>query len=214
MFNLPKTTKVDSIIAKNTFDPYTNTKQRRLFTEVIDRIQWTNELSVNTINLEGRNIQELQIFEIQLKERKNVAELLAIIDKAISYHIIFLLKYGGEVMISTSKKHPHPANGNNAVIDWTFNSEWMREVPYTLNLKQDIDFIYTDFCRQLSDLSESKVQSLDELIRQKEKIVTLEKEIEKLKTKVKNCKQFNIKVELNLKLQGKLKELEFILLNK
>lgn len=207
MFNLPKATQVDQIIAKKVFDPYTNTKQKRLFVDVVDKIQWTNKLSVNTINLEGRDIQELQIFEIQLKEKKNIAELLAIIDKAIPYHIIFLLKYGGEVMISTSKKHPHPANENNAVIDWTFDSEWMSEVPYTLNLKQDIDFIYTDFCKQLSDVAESKVQSLEELIRRKEKIVTLEKEIEKLKTKVKNCKQFNIKVELNLKLQGKLKEL-------
>ncbi len=210
MFNLPKATQVDQIIAKKVVDSYTNTKQKRLFVDVVDKIQWTNKLSVNTINLEGRDIQELQIFEIQLKEKKNIAELLAIIDKAISYHIIFLLKYGGEVMISTSKKHTHPANENNAVIDWTFNSEWMREVPYTLNLKQDIDFVYTDFCKQLSDVAESKVKSLDELIRQKEKIVTLEKEIKKLKTKVKNCKQFNIKVELNLKLQGKLKELRDI----
>jgi hypothetical protein len=178
---------------------------------ILIRIQWTHKLSVNTINLEGVDIKELQIFEVQLRERKNISELLAIIDKAIPYHIIFLLKYGGEVMVSTSKKHAHPSNENNAVIDWTFNSEWMREVPYSLNLKQDIDFIYTDFCKQLSDVAESKLQSLDELIRQKEKIVTLEKEIEKLRTKVKNCKQFNIKVELNLKLQGKLKELEFSL---
>jgi hypothetical protein len=211
MFNLPKATQVDQIIAKKVFDSYTNTKQKRLFIDLVDKIQWTHKLSVNTINLEGVDIKELQIFEVQLRERKNISELLAIIDKAIPYHIIFLLKYGGEVMVSTSKKHAHPSNENNAVIDWTFNSEWMREVPYSLNLKQDIDFIYTDFCKQLSDVAESKLQSLDELIRQKEKIVTLEKEIEKLRTKVKNCKQFNIKVELNLKLQGKLKELEFSL---
>ena len=210
MFDLPKATQVDQIIAKKVFDSYTNTKQKRLFIDLVDKIQWTHKLSVNTINLEGVDIKELQIFEVQLREKKNIAELLAIIDKAIPYHIIFLLKYGEEVMISTSKKHPHPANENNAVIDWTFNSEWMREVPYTLNLKQDIDFIYTDFCKQLSDVAESKVQSLDELIRQKEKIVTLEKEIEKLRTKVKNCKQFNVKVELNLKLQEKIKELSKI----
>jgi rRNA maturation endonuclease Nob1 len=80
-------------------------------------------------------------------------------------------------------------------------------MPYTLRLKQDIDFIYTDFCRQLSDVGESKAQSLEELIQQKEKIVAIEKEIEKLRSKIKNCKQFNVKVELNLKLQGKLREL-------
>lgn len=211
MFNLPRTTIVDRIIAKNAFDSCTNTKQKRMFIDLVDKIQWTHKLSVNTINLEGVDIKELQIFEVQLRERKIITELLAIIDKAIPYHIIFLLKYGGEVMVITSKKHAHPSNENNAVIDWTFNSEWMREMPYSLNLKQDIDFIYTDFCKQLSDVAASKEQSLDELIRQKEKIVTLEKEIEKLRTKVKNCKQFNIKVELNLKLQGKIKELEFIL---
>jgi hypothetical protein len=211
MFDLPKTTIVDRVIAKSAFDSYTNTKQKRLFIDLVDKIQWTNKLSVNTINLEGLDIKELQIFEVQLREKKNIAELLAIIDKAIPYHIIFLLKYGGEVMVSTSKKHAHPSNENNAVIDWTFNSEWMTEVPYTLNLKQDINFIYTDFCKQLSDVAESKVQSLNELIQRKEKIVTLQKQIEQLKAKVKNCKQFNIKVELNLKLQGKIKELEFIL---
>jgi hypothetical protein len=42
---------------------------------------------------------------------------------------------------------------------------------------------------------------IQELIEYKRRILTLEKEIVKLKTAITGCKQFNQKVELNIKLQ-------------
>jgi len=42
---------------------------------------------------------------------------------------------------------------------------------------------------------------MQELIEYKRRILTFEKEIEKIKYGIANCKQFNQKVELNLKLK-------------
>ena len=47
-FNLPKQTQVNKSIPKNAFDSYINSKQKKLFVDIIERIRWTNKLSVET----------------------------------------------------------------------------------------------------------------------------------------------------------------------
>lgn len=197
MFNLPKHTQVNRVVPKNSFDAFTNTKQKRLFSTVIERIRWTNKLSKETINLSGDDVKEIQIFVVELHKKEMVEPLLDIIDRAIPYHIIFILLYEDELMISTSKKHQHPANENQAVIDWTFRSEWFTDNSYSLNLKQSLDDTFSDFCLQLSG---KKKMSIDELIEYEAKLKELEKQKTKLEAAIRTAKQFNKKVELNIKL--------------
>ena len=119
-FNLPISTNVNRFIPKNAFDAFTSAKQKKKFTDVIDKITWLNKLSKETINLTGKEVLELQIFEIKLKEECYPKDLLDIIDKSIPYQIIFVLSYHDIILISTSKKHNHPLNQDNAVVDWSF----------------------------------------------------------------------------------------------
>jgi Domain of unknown function (DUF4391) len=56
--------------------------------DLIERIKWSNKLSRETINLEGKEIQEIQIFEIELRKQDDITGLLQVVDKAISYPII------------------------------------------------------------------------------------------------------------------------------
>lgn len=207
MFGLPKSTVVKKVIPKNAFDAYTNTRQKQLFSEKILRIIWSNKLSQDTINLTGKDVNEIQIFEIELKEKINIKDLLVIIDKAIPYHIIFKVKFGDEYYLSTSAKHIHPTNDDIAVIDYTFSSEWMNEYEelFFIELKNNLDWIYKDFCFQFVNSNEAK--NLQELIHQEKKLDQIKKEIEKIKFEISRCKQFNKKVELNIS----LKKLENIL---
>ena len=92
-FNLPKQTQVNKSIPKKTFDSYINSKQKKLFIDIIDKIKWTNKLSTETINLEGKEISEIQVFEIILRRKEDIEKLLEIIDKSIPYHIIFVLTF-------------------------------------------------------------------------------------------------------------------------
>lgn len=201
MFNLPKSTVVKKVIPKNTFDIYTNTKQKKAFADKIVRITWSNKLSQDTINLTGKDVAEIQFFEIELKEKVNIKDLLIIIDKAIPYHIIFKVKFGDEYYLSTSPKHIHPTNDDIAVIDYTFSSEWMNECEelFFIELKNNLGWIYKDFCFQFVNSNEAK--NLRELIHQEKKLDQIKKEIEKIKFEISRCKQFNKKVELNISLK-------------
>lgn len=212
-FNLPPRTKVARVVPKNAFDDYTNSKQKKLFSDLILRLTWMNKLSSETINLESKEIPELQIFKVELKEKIKVPKILEIVDKAISYHIVFWIEYQNWAYLSTASKHPHPTNDNIAIIDWTFTSDWFRipENKFQLNLKGTIDSIFKDLCVQLTGKKELKKESLDEILRKEQEIDRLQKEINKLKSAIPRSKQFNKKVELNLNLKNAEKKLRVLL---
>lgn len=209
MFNLPKSSLVKKVIPKNAFDSYTNTKQKKMFSERILRITWSNKLSFDTINIPGKDVKEIQLFEIELKEKFDIKELLLIIDKAIPYHIIFIIKNLDEYYISTSAKHIHPTNEDNAVIDYTFKSCWLSLInqPYTIELKNNLDLVFQNFCEQLKSIK-SNFSSIKELIEKEKRMDSMVKEIEQIKSEIKRCNQFNKKVELNIRLNEMTKLLE------
>jgi len=213
LFKLPHTAKVNRVIPKNAFDSYTTAKQKKQFTDLIARITWTHKLSKDTVNLEGKDIKEIQVFRIELKAKEEIQTVLDIIDKSIPYNIVFVIEFDGRIYISTSTKHPHPINEDNSVIDWTFKTGWFppSENKYTLQLKKSIDAVYHDFCIQLSGKSSMATKPLQDLIAYKKKVDALEKEIAKLKSGMASSKQFNNKVELNLKLKATEDELQSLL---
>ena len=203
IFNLPPTTRVNRVIPKNAFDIYTNTKQKKLFTDLITRITWTHKLSTQTVNLQAKEIQEIQIFQVELKTMMDIQPVLAIIDKAIPYTIIFIVEYDDSAYISTSTKHPHLINEDNSVIDWTFKTNWFpkTENKYTLSLQKSLDSVHHDLCVQISGQPSMSNKPINELIEFKRTILTLEKEIVKLRSGITSGKQFNQKVDLNIKLK-------------
>lgn len=186
LFVLPHIARVNRVVPKNAFDTYTNTKQKRLFIDRILRITWLYKLASDTVNLPCSDISEIQIFKIELKEKEDVSSVLDIVDKAIPYHIIFIVEYGGQVYLSTSTKHPHPLNDSTSVIDWTFKTNWFapEENGYSLLLKKSIDAVYHDFCVQLSGKRELSNSQLKDLVEYSQKVDVLRKEIEKLKSTI------------------------------
>lgn len=212
-FNLPSRTKVGRVIPKNAFDEYTNTKQKKLFTDCIQRIIWTHKFSADTVNLDNKDIQEIQVFKVELKQKSDIHKILEIIDKSIPYHIVFWVEYNQEAYISTASKHPHPTNDNIAVIDWTFTSDWFIKTDntYAFNLKGSLDAVFKDLCVQLTGTPELSKQSLDSILKNQLEVDRLKKEIRKLKSAISKSKQFNEKVNLNLKLKKTEKELEVLI---
>ncbi|MFT4073193.1 MAG: DUF4391 domain-containing protein [Dysgonamonadaceae bacterium] len=201
-FNLPQNTIVQRVVSKNSFDLYANSQQKEAFTRDIAKIIWSNKLSGETINLSGKEISEIQIFTVELKEKKDIATLLNVIDKAIPYHIIFIVGFENSVYISTSSKHSSPLDDTKSVIDWTFKSDWHNksEKLYAFELKGDIDHVFHEFCQQLSLKPNRKTKDIADLVQYNSQISKLSKEIEQTKRSIASCQLFNKKVELNLKL--------------
>ena len=212
IFNLPINTKVNRVVPKNTFDSYTNTKQKKLFVDKVSRITWSHKLSKKTTNLKANEVSEIQVFKIELKVFEEISQILEIIDRAIPYPIIFIIQYKDQVYFATSSKHPHPTNQDNTIIDWLFKSKWVltTKTPYSLNLKISLDHVHKDFILQLSGKEEDNSRSIKEIVEYHQQKHALEKEIEKLNLQIKRSKQYKKKVELNLQLRDKEKELKNI----
>ncbi len=211
-FNLPARTKVRRVVPKNAFDEYTNTKQKKLFTDCIQRITWIHKLSSETVNLEAKNIKEIQVFKVELKQKSDILKILEIINKSIPYHIVFWVEHNQEAYISTASKHPHPTNLDLAVIDWTFTTDWFNkfENKYAFNLKGSLDAVFKDLCVQLTGKPALAKKSLVSILENQKKIDRLKKEISKLKSAISKSRQFNEKVDLNLKLKTAQQELKAI----
>ena len=211
MFNLPPSTLINKIVPKNAFDQYTNYRQKRLFSDLVSRIVWLHKISFETVNLQGKEVQEIQIFNIELKEKLEIGQIVQIIDRAVPYHIIFVVGFEEERYISVSAKHLHPQNDDKAVIDYTFTSEWFEkdENSYQIVLKGSLDHVFKDFCKQFTSNYLKENKTISEVVDMQKKIDRLMKDIENVKSAKKKKKQFNRKVELNMN----LKNLEETLLN-
>lgn len=203
IYKLPQSTLVNRNIPKNAFDGYANSKQKRDFTNYVAKITWKHKISQETVNLSGDDVKEIQLFEIILKEKQSISSLLDLIDKSIPYHIIFIINFEEEVLIRTAKKHPHPINSDNSVIDWVFSSGWINKhkCDFSLKLKGSIDFSYHDFCSLISD-DKKRFASITELIEFQSQVKELSFLIEKLESQIKKSKQFNRKTELNMELNN------------
>jgi hypothetical protein len=209
-FGLPISTRVQKVIPKNAFDQYTNTHEKKTISGKIQRITWLNKISKDTTNLPFTDIQEIQIFKVELKVKDEIDAILKLIDKAIPYRIIFVIEAENEFYLSTSIKHEHPTRKDVCVIDWTLAIPWHTKSEgnnYPIDLKKSIDAVYESFCLKLRGLTESNT-TVESLVEHEKKTEGLKKEISKLKATIDSAKQFNYKVEQNILLQAKEKELE------
>lgn len=210
IFQLPANTHVNRVIPKNAFDQFTDTKEKKDFVDKIEKIRWLYKIATDTTNLPSGEVVELQVFDISLRKKDEIPGLIKVIDRSIPYPIIFILTFGKELMFTLSKKHPHPTDEDKAVIDWTFTSSWLkrRENLYRLNLKESLDYVFADFCRQLAGKNSDQSRiSIPSLIEREKKIQELQSSIRKLEAAVARTKQFNKKVELNMELQRRREEL-------
>lgn len=203
MFELPANTIVNKSIPKKSFEGFANPKQKKVLTSVVSKIRWLNKLSSKTINLDGKDIKEIQLFEVSLKQKESISEITNVIDRVIPYNIIFLIRFENEIRISASQKHKHPTNEDQAVVDWTFSSDWtdIESFPFRLNLQQSLDFVFSDMCFQISGKQSAAQTDIKSLIAFEQHKKQLTDQIQRLESAIKTCKQFNKKVELNLELQ-------------
>jgi len=210
MFNLPASTQVNKFVPKNSFNSFLNSNQKQLLIDYVSKITWLNTLSSRSINLPGSEVAEIHIFEIHFKLKTFPVKLLDLIDKFIPYHLILLIRYSDVFMVSAAQKHSHPTNENISILDWRFSSDWlsMNNFKFKLNLMKSLDFVYSDLCFQLSGKNPNSKMSLKELVSIEQKINELEKSIIRIKISIKNCKQYNLKVELNMLLQQNEDELD------
>lgn len=95
---LPKSTEFNKKIPKQKF--YENLEispaLKKIFIEQVDKILWSYKIASSSTNLaDGNLVKEIEVFEVFLKSPNLDNELLRHIDRAVPYHIVFILEYQG-----------------------------------------------------------------------------------------------------------------------
>lgn len=215
MIGLPKTTEFNKRIPKQKF--YENLDispaLKRVFVDQVKVIYWRNKIATTTMNLsEGKEVKEIEVFEVRLNSPALNESLLRQIDRQIPYHILFLLEYQGKYQVWIGYKET-AASGNKAFkVNVYYCTEWQEEDDLQLKLEGlDLDSVYENFVRQIAGDKlkiEAIAESLKESVERYEQKQILQKQIATLQAKIRKEKQLNKQIQINIELKNLKKELE------
>lgn len=200
MLGLPVTTKINKRIPKQRF--YVNSSVtlaiKRVFVDQIGIIYWRNKLADSTIAISaGENIKEIQIFEIQLRQRDLDKRVLPVIAKAIPYKILFILVFENEVQAWIE------------VSGTFYNTGWHPLNRFDLKFEGlNLDTVYANLARQISGGRLGTNGDIEEAVFRDKQRQKLKRDIIAMEKKLLREKQFNKQVELNAELKRLNKELE------
>ena len=213
LYKFPQQAKVNQLIPKNKFyeQGKANTKIEQLFVDQVENIRWAYKLASSTIHLQDQeDLKEIQIFRVKSRVKDLDVSILAFIDKLILTPIIFEVIYQDKVKVVASYKRLSQVDKTKAVIGQYYASEWLEdhdriELPIYLKLAD----LYEHFIAQILPIASNKdLENDDESVsielqlQKAQQLESLQKQLDKLKSKLRNEKQFNRRVELNKQLQN------------
>ena len=216
LLGLPKSTEFNKRIPKQKF--YENLTVsptlKRFFVEQIKVIYWRNKIAATTMNLAaGKNVTEVEVFEIRLTAPQLDVSVLRQIDKEIPYHIVFLLEYEGKYQVWTAYKEKAGSGKNAFKVGTYYHTGWLQKSDLPLKIDGlDIDKVYEQFVRQIAgeSLQTEEKETLKESVERDNMRQQLEKQIGSMEVKVRKEKQLNKQMKLNAELKKLRKELEEI----
>ena len=197
MIELPRACVVDKFIPKKTFYEKVNISNsiREEFTDKLSKIYWRYKISEDTINVSRtEEIEEIEVFELELKEKYNCKNVIKTITKNIPYPILFCIKYENDFQYAIKYN------------DEVFFSEWNNEIFFTFN-GLNIKVVYDNLVKNITNIDKS-VKDIESEINKQNNILNLEKEISRLENKIRSEKQFNIKVQYNEQIEELKKKIE------
>ena len=200
MLGLPRSTQVNRRVAKEKL--YQNAalapQTREMIKDQIDSVFWRNKLADSTMAISaGETVAEIQMFEIQLRQRELDKRILPAIAKAIPYKILFILVFGDEAQLWIE------ASGT------FYNTDWQPLGGFTLKFEGlNLDAVYENLARQISGGRLGTDGDIEEAVDRDKRRQKLERDIAALGKRLLREKQFNKQVELNGELKRLKKELE------
>lgn len=207
MLGLPRSTEFNKRIPKQKFyDNLTVTPAlKRCFVEQVRVIYWKNKIAATTTNLAaGKSVEELQVFEIRLSQRSLDEGVLRQIDKEIPYHILYLLEYEGKYQAWIAYKETASSGSAAFKVNQYYHTDWMPEEELPLKLEGlSIDAVYENFIQQIAgeQLTAAPAESLWDSMERSQQRAALQKQIDKLQSKIRKERQLNRQMEMNAELK-------------
>lgn len=223
---LPDACKVDKTIFKNMFYEVAGVSRadKKLFTDVIEKVTWLYNLRPDTINVlqykdEEKDYSEIEVIEVTLKDEKRLDRIAEVIMMAIPYAMLLVFRKDDSYKFYTAHHVTSKADfsknvlGNLIYSDWhTKDSELLKRLDFKNFRFSNYYDMYTDIVDAISVsnaqiITNSKHGMTGEEARDfVDRINTIDAEIEELKAEMKKETQFNRKMEFNIKIQNLVKE--------
>lgn len=203
MLEFPKSTVFGRRFPKQKF--YENldvsAEVKRFFVEQVKLILWANKLSPETMNIApGQMVQEIEVFRLMLQGQELSDQVLALMDRQIPYHILFLLEQpDGSVRLHVTYKEASQSGSNAFQLRQSYHTDWMKPEDLSLNLTAlDMDALYESIVRQIAGdaITAPESENLKEAVEQTQQREKLEKQIAQLKAKMRKEKQLSRQMEL------------------
>lgn len=174
---------------------------RERFVSDIKRIVLEYKLAPDTLNVEkGEEVVEILVLSIELKQKEIDYRIVETIARQNAHKLIFLIKYQEETQLSLYYKK-------------LYKSDWMSIQDVTLDVRGlNLDSIWSSFVEQIAVRQDIKIthENIDvsKILEQQEKVLKLQKEVDKLEKASRNERQPKKRFELYTKLQELKKMLE------
>lgn len=174
---------------------------RRSMTDNIQRIEWTWSLKEATLHLKpGKEVQEIEVFTVQLKRKTFDECMLVQFDRQIPYHLLYLMEYDGKVQAWIGYKETAVANEVFRVGRY-YHTAWMEKDALPLAIVgTTLDEVYENFVRQIAgDALQKRTsdETLQASVQNAERVAQLEKAIMDVTKRLRKERQFNRKIELH-----------------
>ena len=215
MLGLPKSTEYGRRIPKQKF--YENIAVtpalRRAFTEQVEAIYWRNKVAPSTVNLaEGAEVAEIEIFEIKLRTAELDENVLRQIDRAVPYHIIFILEHEGRYRAAVGYKEAAATGASHFKVSQYYYTGWTdgeESLPLCLE-GLTMDAAYENFVRQTAGeaLAANGGETLKESVERSQQAEQLRKKIAALENRMRRERQLNRQMEIRAELKKIINELE------
>ena len=203
MTDFPQSTFVGKTFSKSKFFRKLALSKKTLPFGNIEKIVWRNKLSARTLNVQdGARVKEIQVFHVILREDKPVDGILRAIDNAVAYQILFLVQLGEKFQAWIGYKEAD-LNGVSLTVKTYYKTDWtdLESLPISV-CGLTLDDVYANFISQINaNVKAAPETDLRTRVNTADDIAKLEREIEKLKSRLRKEPQFNKQIRLNAEIK-------------
>lgn len=213
LYQWPSTAWFGRVVPKTKFYEHgkVTAAVRERFVAEVQRITWAYKLADTTINLQGDpTVPEIQVFVLDVKVDDVGDAVLATIDKAVQFPIIFeIIRDGGEEPKTRMVAAHKQVGGTLPRLSSYFSTRWLpadtprAPLPHAL----DLPGLYAALLAPLMPVETIPGEPVAETAARVDHVRKIEREIAALERKLRNEPQLNRKIEIRRQLRNRSKTL-------
>jgi hypothetical protein len=213
VFAYPAQSRVDRVVAKARIYAHARASKRlqQLFAAQVGEIVWKYKLAPETVNLPARGgVDEIQVFEVRLRQSEAEASVLQAIDKAVPFPLALEVTDGAHVRFAASYKRRSEAHPAKWVIEGFFETDPcpLDGPRLPLPVALDLASLYDRIVQRHIPLAARADESLSQHVARYTLLEAKRRDQRQLAKRLAAEKQFNRRVELNAQLRSLASELD------